>query len=130
MKNHPTLLQRLPRQLTAAFLAVVMLVGLLPVITPTAQAASWAQEYLDTLSDWNVMRGDIQGNLNPERNITRAEFVTLINRAYGYDDLNGNPFVDVTSSDWYAEDIDIAYNVGYFQGTSENRASPRSTLTR
>ena len=113
------LVQRLPRQLTAFFLALVMLFGLLPVITPTAQAASWAQEYLDTLSDWNVMRGDIQGNLNPERNITRAEFVALINRAYGYDNLNGNPFTDVPESEWYAEDIDIAYNVGYFQGTSE-----------
>ena len=124
------LVQRLPRQLTAFFLALVMLFGLLPVITPTAQAASWAQEYLDTLSDWNVMRGDIQGNLNPDRNITRAEFVALINRAYGYDNLNGNPFTDVPESEWYAEDIDIAYNVGYFQGTSETTAVPRGSLTR
>lgn len=125
-----TLVQRLPRRLTAFFLALVMLFGLLPVITPEAQAASWAQEYLDTLSDWNVMRGDIQGNLNPERNITRAEFVALVNRAYGYDELNGNPFTDVPESAWYAEDIDIAYNVGYFQGTTETTAVPAGSLTR
>lgn len=111
-------------------LALVLLCGLIPAVTPTAQAAGWAQGYLDTLSGWGVMRGDIQNGLDPDRNITRAEFVAIINRAYGYKDMKGTPFTDVPESAWYADDIDIAHTVGYFNGTSPTTASPNATLTR
>ena len=111
-------------------LALVLLCGLIPAIAPTAQAAGWAQGYLDTLSGWGVMRGDIQNGLDPDREITRAEFVAIINRAYGYTDMKGTPFTDVPVSAWYADDIDIAYTVGYFNGTSPTTASPNATLTR
>lgn len=47
------------RRGTAILLALVLLCGLIPAIAPTAQAAGWAQGYLDTLSGWGVMRGDI-----------------------------------------------------------------------
>lgn len=111
-------------------LALVLLCGLIPAIAPTAQAAGWAQSYLDTLSGWGVMRGDIQNGLDPDREITRAEFVAIINRAYGYTDMKGTPFTDVPVSAWYADDIDIAYTVGYFNGTAPTTASPNATLTR
>ena len=42
----------------------------------------------------------------------------------------GVPFTDVPSSKWYADDIDIAYNIGYFKGTSDTTASPNASLTR
>lgn len=118
------------RRGTAILLALVLLCGLIPAIAPTAQAAGWAQGYLDTLSGWGVMRGDIQNGLDPDREITRAEFVAIINRAYGYTDMKGTPFTDVPVSAWYADDIDIAYTVGYFNGTSPTTASPNATLTR
>ncbi len=118
------------RRGTAILLALVLLCGLIPAIAPTAQAAGWAQSYLDTLSGWGVMRGDIQNGLDPDREITRAEFVAIINRAYGYTDMKGTPFTDVPVSAWYADDIDIAYTVGYFNGTAPTTASPNATLTR
>lgn len=111
-------------------LALVLLCGLIPAVAPTAEAAGWAQGYLDTLSGWGVMRGDIQNGLDPDRDITRAEFVAIMNRAYGYKDMKGTPFTDVPVSAWYADDIDIAYTVGYFNGTSATTASPNATLTR
>lgn len=123
-------LHDISRRGTAVLLALVLLCGLIPAVTPTAQAAGWAQGYLDTLSGWGVMRGDIQNGLDPDRNITRAEFVAIINRAYGYKDMKGTPFTDVPESAWYADDIDIAHTVGYFNGTSPTTASPNATLTR
>ena len=60
-----------------------MLLGFLPVFTPTAQAAE-SNYYLDRLVSWNIMRGDQYGNLEPNRSITRAEFVTMLNRTFGY----------------------------------------------
>lgn len=96
-----------------------------------ARAAEWMTPYLEQVQDWGVMRGDAQGNLNEDRNITRAEFVTLVNRAFGYtEESPSNPFTDVNPNDWFAEDISIAYQAGYFNGTSANTASPYSLVTR
>ena len=54
----------------------------------------------------------------------------MMNRAYGYDELNGMPFTDVRSRDWFYDDIDIGYNIGYFKGTGATTASPNAPLTR
>ena len=106
-----------------------MLLGLMPVFTPTAQAAE-SNYYLDQLVSWDIMRGDQFGNLEPERSITRAEFVTMLNRTFGYTKTGAQPFRDVNVRDWYYDDISAAYTAGYFQGTSKSTASPNSTLTR
>lgn len=118
------------QQMAAILLSLVLMFGLLPVAMPSAQAAGQMEEYLSKLVSWGVMRGDVTGNLHPNRNITRAEFVTLVNRAYGYDKMGENPFRDVPDGAWYAEDIRIGYHTGYFAGTSKTTASPRDNLTR
>ena len=82
------------------------------------RAAEWMTPYLEQVQEWGVMRGDSQGNLHEDRNITRAEFVTLVNRAFGYTERGSTPFQDVPANAWYADDINIAYQAGYFTGTS------------
>lgn len=119
------------RRLMAGLLCLALTLGLLPsgLVLP-ARAAHWADAYGQKLVEWGVMRGDISGNLNLDRPITRAELVTMINRAYGYTRKAGTPFTDVPSSKWYADDIDIAYNAGYFKGVSSTAASPEGSVTR
>ena len=53
----------------------------------------------------------------------------MMNRAYGYKSLGEMPFPDVRTSDWYYQDINIAYNMGYFKGAS-GYALPKANLTR
>lgn len=110
--------------LTAATLLTVVPTGL------TAHAASYQDPYLNQMVEWGFLRGDIEGNLRPDSAITRAEFVTIVNRAFGYTRTGEMPFTDVKSSDWYADDVSIAYNVGYIQGTSENTFAPERSITR
>lgn len=95
-----------------------------------AQAAEWMEPYLEQVREWGVMRGDSTGNMHEDRPITRAEFVTLVNRAFGYTEAGPNTFTDVNPNDWFAEDISIAHNVGYFQGTSPTTAAPMNLVTR
>ena len=83
------------RRLTSLALAVVMLWSLLPGLTPAAEAAEWMEPYLEKLVEWGVMQGNSSGNLNPDRVLTRAEFVTMINRAFGYTERGSTPFRDV-----------------------------------
>lgn len=107
-------------------LTLCALLSLRPV-----RAAEWMTPYLEQVQEWGVMRGDSQGNLHEDRNITRAEFVTLVNRAFGYEEPSpDNPFTDVNPNDWFAEDISIARQAGYFNGTSETTASPYALVTR
>ena len=117
------------RRMGALLLLLTMLVGMLPQ-TVLAAAADYTQPYLNQLVNWGFMRGDIDGNLNPDNNITRAEFVTIINRAFGYETVGATPFNDVEDTDWYAEDVAIAYTAGYITGTSANTFSPLAEITR
>lgn len=95
-----------------------------------ARAAEWMTPYLEQVQEWGVMRGDASGNLHEDRNINRAEFVTLVNRAFGYKDVGPNTFADVNPNDWFAEDISIAHQAGYFNGTSPTTADPYALVTR
>lgn len=108
--------------LTAALMA-----GLVPGLTLPA-SAHWADAYLDQLVDWGVMRAD--QTANPDASLTRAEFMAIINRAYGYTERGEIPFTDVNPGDWFYDDVSIAYTAGYMAGTSETTASPNATLTR
>ncbi len=120
----------LARRVLSLALAAVTLWSLLPRLTPEAEAAEWMEPYLETLVDWGVMRGSNTGDLNPDRVLTRAEFVTMVNRAFGYTERGATPFQDVPENAWYADDINIAYQAGYFQGTSETTAGPMGRVTR
>lgn len=117
------------KRVCAFVLCLCMLLGLIPAFTPSAQAAE-SNYYLDRLVSWDIMRGDQFGNLEPNRSITRAEFVTMLNRTFGYTKTGAQPFRDVTTRDWYYDDISAAYTAGYFQGISKSTASPNATLTR
>lgn len=97
--------------------------------TPTYYG-HWSDPYMQNLYNRGLISGDTNGNLNPEKDITRAEFVAIANRAFGYDSPGANPFSDITGTEWYARDITIAYNQGYFNGISDNESGAALELTR
>lgn len=111
----------------ALLLALVLMTGMLPY---RAQAASWIDPYMEKVRDWGIMVGDHNGKLYPEKEITRAEFVTMVNRAFGYKKTGSHPFKDVREHDWFYEDISIGYKAGYFAGTGKTTASPNAKVTR
>lgn len=128
-KTHGYISEKL-RRLGAVLVMLAMLVSLLPQWQGNAQAASYMDPYLDKMVSWGFMRGDIAGNLRPDNNITRAEFVSIINRAFGYEKVGTTPFQDVKATEWFAEDVAIAYTAGYIAGTSKTTFSPYAELTR
>lgn len=138
MKQHEKrLFGRKLRRLLSGLLCAAILCTLLPAglsLAGTAQAAeaqlAWSDQDLETLHSYDIMRGD-EGGMRPNDTIRRSEFAALINRALGYTEKAGkNPFRDVTSQDWFFDDISISYNMGYLNGTSPTTATPGGTLTR
>ena len=119
----------LGRRTIACLLALVMVLGLVPAALPQAAAVS-VNDAMQKVVDWGFMRGDINGNLRPNDPITRAEFVTIVNRAFGYHVMGKAPFTDVKDADWYAQDVSIAYTENYITGTTATTFSPKGKLTR
>ena len=101
-------------RLSSLLLALFLVLGLLltPLGVRRASAAAY-DEAMEKLSEWGVLNGYADGELHPERLVTRAQFVAMINRAYGYSELSSEtlPFRDVLPSAWYYDDISIAYNL-------------------
>ncbi len=119
------------RWLSGLMVAVMLFTCLaVPIPAQSTASAHWADPSLSKLRDWGIMRGDQNGSMEPDRNITRAEFVSMVNRAFGYKKLGQQPFKDIKGTEWYANEINVAFNQGYFKGSSKNTASPNASLTR
>lgn len=112
-------------------LLIAMLLGLsaLPAPAGAAEASSWASPYLNNLVNRAVMKGDPDGQLYPNRTVTRAEFAAMLNRAFGFSEPGTAKFRDVSPTAWYAADIGVAANQGYLRGDSKG-ANPVGSLTR
>ncbi|MGP1569897.1 MAG: S-layer homology domain-containing protein [Eubacteriales bacterium] len=126
------------RILTFVLAGALVLSGF-PIVPNMSQATQsisygaerhWSDQYLNNLVRNEIMQGDLQGNLNPDNDITRAEFVAMINRAFGYAQKGTSNFSDVDKEAWYSDDLSIAKNQGYMQGTDNNKAEPENKLTR
>lgn len=117
-------------------LALCMLISLVP----TALAADrseledhWASESLTYFADEGWLQGYKDGTYKPDSKISRAEFITILNRVCGFterDDEAAKAFKDVKETDWYFEQVSIALAAGYTNGTSKTTMSPKAKITR
>ena len=114
----------------AAALLLVLVFALVFQVPVQSRAESYLDTYLERMVDLGLMQGDPSGDLRPNDSITRSEFVTIVNRAFGYNTTAGYPFVDVHNSDWFSEDVDISYTEGYITGTTPTTFSPNLSITR
>ncbi|MBQ6986985.1 MAG: S-layer homology domain-containing protein [Oscillibacter sp.] len=87
-------------------------------------------EAIEKLVSWGVIHGYEDGEVHPERMVSRAQFVAMVNRAYGYTEKGEVPFRDILPTSWYYDDVVIAYTARYFTGTDRYNASPERLLTR
>ena len=90
----------------------------------------WAANDINFLREKGIVQGDDQGNINPNNNITRAEFVAIINRAFEFTETGESNFPDVESSAWYCDDFAIAKNEGYILGDNLGNANPGTPIIR
>lgn len=132
MQQTPGFSRRAFRRRAVSFLlALALALGLIPGFPGGASgeaSAHWADPYLSQLVEWGFIRADQAEN--PDLALTRADFMAIVNRAYGYHEPGPTPFTDVSETDWYYDDVGIAYNARYINGTSPTTASPNSTLDR
>lgn len=91
----------------------------------------WAEKTLQTWIDNGLLKGS-NGNYNPNGEITRAEFMTLVNRLYKYSEesTSASNYTDVSPESWYFSEVAKALAAGYIKGSSETLIAPESSITR
>ncbi|EPZ62478.1 hypothetical protein H477_5353 [[Clostridium] sordellii ATCC 9714] len=73
----------------------------------------WAKNAIIDFATKGYINGYGDGTFKPDNSITRAEFVKILNKAFGYTNVGKENFSDVNPSDWYYNDICIGVNAGY-----------------
>lgn len=91
---------------------------------------SWAAAEIKELYDAGFISGDDSGNVNPLKNITRAELVKVVNRVMNFTKKADECFLDVSENEWYFEDFLIAKESGIINGDENGNANPSKAVTR
>lgn len=120
------------RKLVAIVLSLAVSV---PLFTISALAESdltghWAG---NTIQEWinkGLAKGYEDGSFRPDNNITRAEYMNLVNNAFGLTSKAEIKFKDVKSNDWYYEVIQKAVAAGYIGGYPDSTMKPNNPITR
>lgn len=113
-------------------LALVFLCLLLPAycLGFSDTNGHWAEDAIAELSEKGIMTGTEIGFL-PNREITRAQFVTAVIRAIGRNTENSKAeFADVSKTSVYAPYIAAAYEAGIISGYEDGTFRPERPLSR
>lgn len=84
------------------------------------------------LNNIGIIKGDENGNLQPEKKLTRAEFTALLLRMLGYEIPGSSAesnFIDVSSDAWYSKDIAFATELGLIDGYGDGNFGPNDPVT-
>lgn len=91
----------------------------------------WAKGAVNDMGSRMVVNGVDGANYAPDRDITRAEFATIVVRALGLAPGTGEKtFGDVAVSDWYCSYIKTASSYGIVNGYDTTTFGPNDKITR
>jgi len=91
---------------------------------------NWAFSQIFYLVDKGVVAGYADGTFRPNNPISRAEFITITNRAFGYVNTSSIQYTDVKNIDWFYGEIAKAKAAGYIAGFSDGSMRPNSQISR
>jgi uncharacterized repeat protein (TIGR02059 family) len=91
----------------------------------------WAQVQIEKWITGGLIAGYPDGQFRPDEPITRAEFVSLVNRAYKIDKSDTlYPFSDLNSSDWFFAQVMSGCQAGYIAGYPDGTFKPNHSIIR
>lgn len=91
----------------------------------------WGYESIERAAQLGYVNGVGGGKFEPNRQLTRAEFVTMLYRMAGKPAAStAAAFTDVPQNAWYRDAVNWAAEKGYVNGTGENSFNPDGKITR
>ncbi|MFZ5596262.1 MAG: lectin like domain-containing protein [Bacillota bacterium] len=89
----------------------------------------WAEIYIRTLATAGIISGYPDGTFLPDKTITRAEFASIIVKAFKLQPVEGTVFED-TAAHWAKDAIATAAAYGIVKGFDDGLFHPDSPVTR
>lgn len=131
------------QKIISLFLALVMLLSTGTALAAEGSRASpvaaftdcdptaWYVPAIEYAVDNGIMEGVGDGQMAPDRTITRAEFVTMICRLLDAKvTADISRYEDVPPDAWYRDFMAMGLKLGIVQGVSPTRLDPMGALTR
>ena len=93
----------------------------------------WAREYIGRLAARGIVTGMGDGLFEPDSNLTRAQFLTMLSRTIDDVDLVGvqeMPFTDVPEYEWFYRYVKWGFSNGIVSGMGDGIFAPNASITR
>ena len=106
--------------------------GFIPGVQFTdMDAYSWAKNAVQALRAKGIISGYADMTFKPANSVTRAEFITMMVKAYMPDEKDGSAkFSDVSAGDWFFKSVMTAFENGIISGVTEDEFMPNNKIKR
>jgi 2',3'-cyclic-nucleotide 2'-phosphodiesterase len=101
-----------------------------PVSFSDVPATHWAFSAINDLAAKQIVTGKSDTIFDPNTNVSRAEFATLLVKALKLTAKNKSTFSDVPATAWYADAVAAANENGLVNGVAPGLFAPNDTITR
>lgn len=117
-----------------------------PIITPTPSPTMdptqtfvafrdiddvpWAKESIMELAKNGVISGTSKETFEPQKTITRAEFIKINVGAFGIQANSTVDFEDVKPDDWFYPYVQAGYSAGIIKGVEVGKFAPQDNISR
>ncbi len=94
----------------------------------------WAQPFIKSLADRNIVTGYPDNTFRPLQSIDRDEFAAILQKAFNQKAerqiASGSTFKDVPNGYWAAADIKSAYEMGFMKGYPNGEFRPKQPISK
>ncbi|WP_229522131.1 YDG domain-containing protein [Paenibacillus monticola] len=90
----------------------------------------WAEGEMSAWIDKGFIQGYEDGSFRPNNTITRAEFIALINRSFGFTEIGTISYTDISSSNWAYAEVAKAEKAGYINGYADGTFGANKQISR
>ena len=121
------------KTLAAAFLPTILTVTSFNahVLANTDDISGhWAETQIKEWANIGYINGYPDGTFLPDNSITRAEFLTLVNKIFKFENKTNINFIDVRPDYWAYSEIQKGISAGYVSGDKNGTFRPDDFITR
>lgn len=90
----------------------------------------WAESYIARAYNQGFISGYPDGLFRPDKSVSRAEFVCMVNDAFGIHGSTSKTFADVAYNQWYHYGVSTAVSATYAGGYSDDTFRPNNPISR
>ncbi|WP_143757698.1 S-layer homology domain-containing protein [Paenibacillus sp. FSL H7-0326] len=90
----------------------------------------WAESAVKQLAARQIVEGTTMERFEPNRTVTRAEFAAMLARLLDLEGEAQADFTDVSSEQWFANEVGLAADAGIVQGYTDGSFAPAQRITR